>query len=151
MRPLLAMAAMAAVLAGPLSAGASDQNTKPQIQHDQRGHEQDGSGQQATAVGNGVICNTHEQALRLVSLQKQGAELSRALDRVNSEAKNPIACGPALVAFWIVEQLDGDQVDGQPVQLVKIVVTAISDDGERWSRVPAVVQYAIMPPAGIEI
>lgn len=144
MRLLLAIAAIVILFASPLRAGVADQNAEPQIQ-------QDDSGQKVTAVGDGVICNTHEQALRLVLLQKQGDELNRALDRVNSEANNPTACGPAHVAFWIAEQLDGDQVDGQQVQLVKIVVTAISDDGERWSRVPGVVQYAIMPPAGIEI
>ena len=60
------------------------------------------------------------------------------------------ACGPATVLFRVAEQLDGDQLAGQSVKVVKIVVHAINV-GDQWSEVPDVEQYAIMPPPGISI
>jgi hypothetical protein len=52
--------------------------------------------------------------------------------------------------FRIAEQVDGDRLNGQSMQVVKIVVSAIMT-GDRWSQVPDVEQYAILPPAGIAI
>jgi len=101
-------------------------------------------------VGQGVICDTLEQARRLVSLQNDGRAINEALGTVNQEAHNPTACGPAKVLFRVAAQIDGDRLAGQPVNLVKIVISAINT-GDRWSDVPDVEQYAILPPAGIEI
>ena len=101
-------------------------------------------------IGEGVICNTIEQAHRLVSLQTGGYDLGRALGQVNQEAHNPTACGPALVAFRVDDENDESRLEDKPIEVVKIVVTAISD-GQHWSPVPGVVQYAVMPPKRIEI
>jgi hypothetical protein len=106
--------------------------------------------QDSLNVGQGVICDTRDQAKRLVSLQNDGREINEALGTVNREAQNPIACGPATVLFRVAEQLDGDQLAGQSVKVVKIVVHAINV-GDQWSEVPDVEQYAIMPPPGISI
>jgi hypothetical protein len=101
-------------------------------------------------VGQGVICNTREQAKRLVSLQNDGRAIKDALGTVNQEADDPTACGPAQVLFRVAEQVDGDRLKGQSVKVVKIVIHAIMA-GDQWSQVPDVEQYAILPPAGIAI
>jgi hypothetical protein len=106
--------------------------------------------QDSLSVGQGVICDTRDQAKRLVSLQNDGREIKEALGTVNREAQNPIACGPAKVMFRVAEPGDGDQLAGQSVTVVKIVIHAISV-GDQWSDVPDVEQYAIMPPPGIAI
>ena len=46
---------------------------------------------QSVNVGQGVICNTLEQAKRLVSLQNDGHAIGDALGTVNQEARNPTA------------------------------------------------------------
>jgi hypothetical protein len=140
MRLLLVIAAIAALCATPLRAEDNDPTQGVPAQ----------PGQQSLNVGQGVICNTLEQAKRIVSLRNEGAELPQALQRVNGEAHNPTACGAALVAFRIDQEIDGDRMEGEPVTLARIVITAISN-GDQWSEVPEVVQYAIMPPVGIEI
>jgi len=140
MRMLLVMAAIAALCATPLRAGDNDSTQGVPAQ----------PGQQSLNVGQGVICNTLEQARRIVSLRNEGAGIAQALLRVNGEAHNPTACGAALVAFRIDQEIDGDHMDGEPVTFARIVVIAISD-GDQWSKVPEVVQYALMPPVGIEI
>jgi hypothetical protein len=101
-------------------------------------------------VGQGVICNTREQAKRLVSLQNDGRAIKEALGTVNQEADDPTACGPAQVLFRVAEQVHGDQLKGQSVKVVKIVISAIMT-GDQWSQVPDVEQYAILPPPGIAI
>ncbi len=58
---------------------------------------------QSLTVGQGVICNTKEQAKRLVSLQNNGRAITEALGTVNREANDPTACGPAQVLFRVAE------------------------------------------------
>ncbi len=105
---------------------------------------------ESLTVGQGVICNTKDQAKRLVTLQNDGRAIADALGTVNQEARDPTACGPAQVLFRVAEQVDGDQLNGQSVKVVKIVISAIMT-GDQWSQVPDVEQYAILPPPGIAI
>jgi hypothetical protein len=101
-------------------------------------------------VGAGIICNTSEQALRVVALGNEGSELPVALHVVNREAANPTACGNALVVFRIVEEVQHERIRGQRVTVMKVVVSAISD-GRHWTPVPDLVQYALVVPEGIEV
>src|SRR5438067_11532351 len=119
MRLLPIVAALAALCVTPLHA-------------QQQGQEE--SAPESMIIGQGVICNTLEQAHRLLSLQTGGYNLVQALGQVNQEAHNPTACGPALVAFRIDGEADETRLEGQTVEVVKIVVTAISD-GQQWSPV----------------
>src|SRR5262249_19568118 len=137
MRLLPIVAAIAALSVTPLLA------QQQQLPDQQR--QPDQSTPESMIIGQGVICNTPDQAHRLVSLQTGGYNLASALGQVNQEAHSSTACGPALVAFRVEEESDEARLDGKPVEVVKIVVTAISD-GQHWSPVPGVVQYAVMPP-----
>ena len=55
--------------------------------------------QGSVTIGSTIICDTSEQARRFVTLRNDGSEAVQALQVINQEAKNPTACGPAVVAF----------------------------------------------------
>ena len=48
--------------------------------------------QQQAVIGQGIICNTVDQAKHLVTLRNQGNEMDQALRAVNKEADDPTAC-----------------------------------------------------------
>ena len=102
------------------------------------------------AIGVGIICNTSEQMQRLVGLRIDGEEVPRAVSTVNDEVKDPRACGVAAVAFTSDEMVDMKTVHGKLVQIVRINVVA-AFDGEQWSRVPVMTQYALIEPDGYTI
>jgi hypothetical protein len=141
---LLPVIALSALAAAPSASAEQERqhSAKPPAVSSEPG--------QSLTVGQGVICNTKEQAKRLVSLQNDGRAITEALGTVNREAQDPTACGPAQVLFRVAEQVDGDQLNGQSVKVVKIVIHAIMT-GDQWSQVPDVEQYAILPPPGIAI
>jgi hypothetical protein len=99
------------------------------------------------AIGVGIICNTSEQMERLVGLRNDGAEVPRAVSTVNTEVKDPRACGVAAVAFMSDKMVDMKNVQGKMVQIVRINVVA-TFDGEHWSPVPSMTQYALIEPEG---
>jgi hypothetical protein len=101
-------------------------------------------------IGFGIICDTSEQALRLMALRREGSQMPQAVSMVNSEAANPSACGNALVVFRIVEEVHNARVDGQRLTVTKVLVAAISD-GVTWARVPDKVQYALIIAEGVEV
>ena len=133
MRLLLAMTALA-LCAAPLQAAEEDQNQTTE----------------ELKVGSGIICDTQEQAVRIVALRNEGNEMPQAILVVNREASNPQACGPAMVAVSVAEEVQKERMDGKPVTVTKLVVKAISD-GTSWAKVPDTVQFAIVIPAGEEI
>lgn len=101
-------------------------------------------------VGSGIICDTQEQALRIVALRNGGSEMPHAILLVNQEAASPTACGTAIVAVSQTEDVQQETMSGQSVTVTKIVVRAISD-GVNWAQVPDTVQYAIVIPEKEEI
>ena len=102
------------------------------------------------SVGHGIICDTPEQALRFVTLRNAGSETSQALLVINREAASPTACGPAIVAFRVEEEVHDSRLLDQRVRVMKVVVRAISNGGQ-WAPVPDIVQYALVAPEGTEI
>jgi hypothetical protein len=102
------------------------------------------------SIGYGIICNTSDQALRIVALRNEGSEISHAVGLVNREADNPIACGDALVVFRVAEEVRKERIGGQRVTVMKVIVSAVNNGG-RWSLVPELVQYALIVPAGTEV
>lgn len=106
--------------------------------------------QAGLTIGVGIICNTPEQMQRLVGLRDGGAEVGGAVTAVNDEAKDPRACGVAAVAYMSEQMMEMKNVRGKLVQIVRIHVVA-AFDGRRWSRVPAMTQYALIEPGGYAI
>ena len=58
-----------------------------------------------SGVGLGMICDTPEQTDRFLALRNGGADTDKAAATVNAEARDPRACGKALVAFRMEEEL----------------------------------------------
>jgi hypothetical protein len=133
--PIAAVAALALWSALPGNAGA-DPVTPPDDSN--------------VAIGVGLICNTPEQMQRVVNLRNTGQEMQRAVLVVNGEAKDPRACGIAAVAFMSDKLVEMKEVNGKLVQIVRINVVA-AFDGQHWSRVPAMTQYALIEPEGYSI
>jgi hypothetical protein len=103
-----------------------------------------------TAVGIGVICNTSDQAEAYVKLRNDGAEITPAVNSVNAGERDPRACGVAAVAFKRDKTMDTKNQNGKLVSIVRINVLA-GFDGQKWSPVPAMVQYAVIEEKGIAI
>ena len=101
------------------------------------------------SVGNAIICDTSEQARRFVTLRNDGSAAVQALQLINQEARNPTACGPAVVAFRSGETIQSERMDGKLVNVVKVTVLAYNT-GAGWSPVPETVQYAIILSTDIE-
>jgi len=109
------------------------------------------SGEQSLGVGVGVICNTTEQAQQYVQLRSGGAEVTPAMEKVNQAAQDPRACGLAAIAFQRDKTVETTNLQGRLVSIVKVNVLA-GYNGQQWTRIPAMVQYAILESAGgIEI
>jgi hypothetical protein len=105
-------------------------------------------------VGQGIICDTSAQAIRFLALRTGGSAVDKAVDAVNRDARNPRACGAAMVMFRMEEVLSQASlrhIDGKPVSIVKIVVMAISADGENWSAILPKVQYTVLPAKGEDV
>jgi hypothetical protein len=102
------------------------------------------------SIGIGIICNTSDQMQRLVGLRMDGAEVPRAVSTVNTEVKDPRACGVAAVAFMSDKMVDMKNVNGKMVQIVRISVVA-AFDGQQWARIPVMTQYALIEPEGYAI
>jgi hypothetical protein len=103
-----------------------------------------------SGMGQGIICDTREQAVRFVELRNDGVVTTTALDTVNEEAKNPGACGTAVVAFTEGEALAEKTMRGLPVRIVKITIVA-ANNGIRWAPVRRTVQYTIIAREGLDI
>jgi hypothetical protein len=128
-----ALIALGSTIAGNVSADPSDRM------------DEDG-----VAIGVGIICNTPEQMQRLIGMRNDGAEMDAAVIAVNHEAKDPRACGVAAVAFMSDKMVELKNVQGKLVQIVRISVVA-AFDGQQWSRVPLMTQYALIEPDGYTI
>jgi len=99
------------------------------------------------AVGVGVICNTPEQAEHFVALRVQGDKANHAIAVINTEAKEPRACGVAAVIYLRDAVIATEKLDGKLVQVVRINVVA-GYNGSGWQRVSGLVQYAVIDGGG---
>ena len=95
------------------------------------------------AIGVGIICNTSEQVERYVDLRDRGAESTGAVKAVNDEARDPRACGVAVIAFRPEAKVEDRNAQGKLMSIMRITVVATFDGGT-WSSVPGMVQYTIM-------
>jgi|SRR5581483_4536623 len=103
------------------------------------------------AIGQGIICDTSDQAVRFVTLLNDGATADRAVQTINTEAKDERACGEAVIAFTMDEDVGSQHMGGKPVSIAKITVLAISHDGAHWAPISPKVQYTVLPAKGEEI
>ena len=131
MRLTLAAAAAAFVMCGAALADEPSINPQPG----------------GTTVGIGIICDTAEQAEHFVSLRAGGADPRHAMVAVNTDAKNPRACGVAAVAFVRDATLDSRAVNDKLLQVVRINILA-GFNGSGWQPTAGMTQYAVIEGEG---
>jgi len=74
-------------------------------------------------VGTALICDTQRQVERLVSLMHGDAQ--KALSAVNTEEKDPTACGMASLAFLRGSSLATIRTKDETFQIVEILVVGL--------------------------
>jgi len=92
------------------------------------------------AVGHGVVCSTAKQIGRYLTLYKETSSPIKAIQAVNSEAKNPGACGITSIVFISRNIIGSVEVSGGVMRLIQIVVLAKKTE-HGWVRVTPTEQY----------
>ena len=101
-------------------------------------------------IGSGVICDTQDEVQRFVSLMAN-TDAGGALQIVNREKENPLACGMATVAFRAGKEL-GEVSNGKgSFKIVEIEVLAGTANGKWHAITPRRTQYTAIPIPGIDI
>lgn len=110
----------------------------------QQSHDPDG------AVGRGLVCDSSRQLERFVEFLNQGKQEDDALQAVNDEAQNPMACGVFLAAFALGKPVINATMLGEAVRIVEITVIAVND-GAEWRSVQPTTQYTLLSEPGQEL
>ena len=93
-------------------------------------------------IGVGVICNSSDQIKRYLSVKTDSDEASiqKAVQVVNREANDERACGMAMVAFLVGNEIGNVDVTDGKMHVRQITVLAVAIDGG-WRRIQDTVQY----------
>ena len=101
-------------------------------------------------IGSGVICDTHEEVQRFVNLMAS-KDAGGAVQTVNREKENPLACGMATVAFRAGKE-HGEVRNGKGAyKILEIEVVAGTANGSWHMIVPKRTQFTAIPLPGVEI
>lgn len=101
-------------------------------------------------IGSGVICDTHDEVQRFVNLMAN-SDAGGALQAVNREKENPLACGMATVAFRTGKD-HGEVRNGKgSYKILEIEVIAGTANGSWHMIVPKRTQFTAIPLPGVEI
>lgn len=98
-------------------------------------------------IGIGMVCNTTTQAEHYVHLRAGGGHVKPAVRQVNRQAHDPQACGLAAIAVQRDRTMAAQPVRGQLLSIVQVKVVG-GFDGQHWTRVRPLIQYAIMSLKG---
>ena len=101
-------------------------------------------------IGSGVICETHEEVQRFVNLMAN-KDAGGAVQTVNRERENPLACGMATVAFRTGKD-HGEVRNGKgSYKILEIEVVAGTANGSWHMIVPKRTQFTAVPLPGVDI
>ncbi len=101
-------------------------------------------------IGSGVICDTHEEVQRFVNLMAT-KDAGGAVQAINREKENPLACGMATVAFRAGKD-HGEVRNGKgSYKILEIEVIAGTANGSWHMIVPRRTQFTAIPLPGVEI
>src|SRR5258706_15988738 len=79
-------------------------------------NEQDGG------VGRVLVCDSSTQLERFVAFRNEGQDTDAAVQSVNDEAHNPIACGVVVAAFSYGKTVGRLKMKGESVSIVEITI-----------------------------
>jgi hypothetical protein len=100
-------------------------------------------------IGTGVICDTQDEVTNFVRSMGEH-DPGGALQKVNRESQNPMACGMATVAFHAGKKLGEIRTTKGSFNIVEIEIVAGSVNGE-WRMVPHRTQFTAVAVAGYDI
>ena len=97
--------------------------------------------------GVGIICDSAQQVERYLRLSNGDASLEDAVHMVNTESKNPRACGIAAIAFTTDEQIGTINIPNGIARIMRVrIVGTVTPKG--WEPVPVTIQYtALLEPS----
>ena len=101
-------------------------------------------------IGSGVICDTQDEVHRFVSLMANN-DTGGALQIVNREKENPLACGMATVAFRAGKEHAEVSNGKGSFKIVEIEVIAGTANGKWHAITPRRTQFTAIPLPGINI
>ena len=101
-------------------------------------------------IGSGVICDTQDEVQRFVNLMAD-KDAGGALQTVNRETENPLACGMATVAFRAGKEHGEVRNSKGSYKILEIEVIAGTANGSWHMIVPKRTQFTAIPLPGIEI
>ena len=98
-------------------------------------------------AGKGLICDTQEQVEQFIALTKTEADLSKAIEAVNTAAGSAEACGLAKIHFVAEEEVRQTGT----FKIVRVLVVGLND-GEKWLAIqPPSLQFTIFDPDGQDV
>jgi hypothetical protein len=136
----LASAASVALAQGPMK--ARDHGAQREARRDSANIKPE-----TVKYGVGIICDSAEQVERYLRLSNGDASLVDAVHIVNSESRNPRACGVATIAFVPNEQTRTVDIPNGIARIFRVkVVGTMTAKG--WEPVPVTIQYtAVLEPS----
>lgn len=91
-------------------------------------------------LGTGIVCDTPQQVQRYLALHTDGVSAQTAMDKVNVESDNPLACKLVVTAFVENAEVAKVTVPDGILRLVQIMIFAMMTDAG-WQRVPGAIRY----------
>ena len=91
-------------------------------------------------LGVGLICNSEAQVQRFLALQGDEQSFDTALQRVNDEEHDPMACSRAAIAFMRGQEVSAVSVPGGQMKITQITIVA-AQTPFGWQQVPGLQQY----------
>lgn len=121
----------ALLLCFPVGANAEEEGNKP------------------TEVGVGVVCDSAQQVERYLALYIGGSSSQSAVELVNTESHNPMACAMVAVAFVRGGEVNVVSTSSGQMRVMQItIIAARTEIG--WQRVPPINQYTAIFEEQIE-
>jgi hypothetical protein len=101
----------------------------------------------AAKAGTGLICDTEAQVEQFIALSRTEADLSAAIEAVNTAVGSPQACGLAKIHFVGEEEVR----QMGTFKIVRVLIVGFND-GETWFEVqPPHFQFTIFNPGGRDV
>jgi hypothetical protein len=107
-------------------------------------------GRDNVKYGFGIICDSAPQVERYLRLSNGDASLQDAVHIVNTESKNPKACGLAAIAFVADEQIGTVNIPNGVAHVMRIKVVGTATN-KGWEPVPVTIQYTALMEKSVDI
>ena len=101
-------------------------------------------------VGTGIICDTQDEVTRFVQIIGEH-DANGAIETVNREAANPIACGLATVAFKVGKEVGNIRTGKGTYKIMEIDIVAAASQEGSWRMITPRKQFTAIRLNGYDI